>query len=196
VAWSRDDTTEALARARAGDPAAAQAVFERLYADLRRIAGALFRSQRSGHTLEPTALVHEAYVKIASGHAAKAWQDRAHALAVGARAMRQVLANYARDRAAGKRGGGEARERVTISGIDGGGDRAVDAAALHEALDRLTALDERQGKIAEMRLLAGLTVEEVAELLGVSTRTVELDWQMAKRQLALWLAPKEGSKAP
>jgi RNA polymerase sigma factor (TIGR02999 family) len=195
VAWSKDDTTEALARARAGDPAAAQAVFERLYADLRRIAGALFRSQRSGHTLEPTALVHEAYVKIAGGDAAKAWQDRAHALAVGARAMRQVLANHARDRAAEKRGGGVARERVTVSGIDAGGDRAVDAAALHEALDRLAALDERQARIAEMRLLGGLTVDEVAALLGVSTRTVELDWQMAKRQLAVWLAPRDDPAA-
>jgi RNA polymerase sigma factor (TIGR02999 family) len=184
-----DDTEALLARARGGDEAAAEALFQRFYADLRRIAGAMFRSQRAGHTLEPTALVHEAFLKMAGAGSRAAWRDRAHALAVGARAMRQVLSNHARDRAAGKRGGGEERRRMTLSGLGEGEGRAVDAAALHEALDRLAALDDRQGRIAEMRLLGGLTVEEVAALLGVSTRTVEVDWSMAKRLLQGWLSP-------
>jgi RNA polymerase sigma factor (TIGR02999 family) len=191
------ETAEILARARSGDAAAAQAVFDRLYDDLRRIAGALFRSQRKDHTLEATAVVHEAYLKMVGSGSPRSWQDRAHALAVGARAMRQVLANHARDRAAAKRGGAVARDRVTVSGLaQVDGDRSVDAAALHEALDRLAALDERQGRIAEMRLLGGLSVDEVAVLLGVSPRTVELDWRMAKQTLSRWLAPPEDGPAP
>ena len=179
------ETTRLLDRLRAGDPEAAEAVYVRLYEDLRRIAHRVFASQRKGHTLEPTALVHEAWVKIAGADSAASWKDSAHALAVAAKAMRQVLANHARDRAALKRGGGVFRERVTISGVAGAGEgREVDAVALHEALDHLSALDARQGQIAEMRLFGGLTTEQIATLLGVAPRTVELDWSMAKRELS------------
>jgi RNA polymerase sigma factor (TIGR02999 family) len=191
-----DDTARLLERLRDGDPQAAEALFALLYEDLRRIAGRLFRSQRRTHTLEPTALVHEAYLKMVGADRAQGYADRAHVLAVAARAMRQVLANHARDRAAQKRGGGADRERVTLAGVAGTGGAAVDAVAFHEALDRLAALDDRQARIAEMRLLGGLGVEEVAVLLGVSTRTVELDWRMAKQALAAWLAPAtEGGSA-
>lgn len=179
------ETTRLLDRVRAGDEAAEQALFARLYVDMRRIAGRLFRSQARGHTLEPTALVHEAYLKMAGADGAGRLKDSAHALAVAARAMRQVLVNHARDKAARKRGGGALRERVTLAGIaaDGGG-FGVDVVELHEALERLAALDERQGRIAELRLLGGLSAEQVAVLLGVSPRTVELDWKMAKHTLA------------
>lgn len=191
---ARAETTELIARARQGDGAASDALYERLYGDMRRIAGSLFRSQRNNHTLEPTGVVHEAYLKLVGANSPASWQDRAHALAVGARAMRQVLANHARDRSAAKRGGGSARQRVTVAGIEGdGASRALDAAAIHEALERLSALDERQGRIAELRLLAGLPIAEIATLLGVSTRTVEVDWRMAKQQLGAWLdAPPTG----
>jgi len=184
-----DDTARLLERMNSGDPQAAEALFGILYEDLRRIASSLFRSQRRAHTLEPTALVHEAYLKMVGAERAASWQDRAHVLAVAARAMRQVLANHARDRAAEKRGGGALRERVTLAGVEGCGGAAVDAVAFHEALDRLAGLDDRQSRIAEMRLLGGLSIEEIAVLLGVSTRTVELDWRMAKDALASWLAP-------
>jgi RNA polymerase sigma factor (TIGR02999 family) len=191
VGTSRDDTELLLSRARGGDESAAREVFDRLYADMRRIAGAMFRGQRPNHTLEPTAVVHEAWLKLAGAERAAALRDRAHALALGARAMRQVLANHARDRAAGKRGGGAARQRVTVSGLgDGEEERALEVAALNEALERLSGLDERQGRIAEMRLLGGLAIEEIAVLLGVSARTVEVDWSMAKRQLRAWLRPE------
>jgi RNA polymerase sigma factor (TIGR02999 family) len=183
------DTTRLLDRVRAGDADASRALFDRLYADMRRIAGRLFRSQRSDHTLEPTALVHEAYLKMAGAGAEAAWKDGAHALAVAARAMRQVLANHARDRKAEKRGGDLERERVTLAGLEGGpGDGALDVVAFHEALERLQALDERQGRIAEMRLLGGLSTDSIALLLGVSTRTVELDWGMAKSTLRAFLS--------
>ena len=191
------DVSRALERLRAGDPAAAERVFSLLYDELRRIAERVFRSQRPDHTLQATALVHEAYLKMVDAPGAQDWKDRAHVLAVGVRAMRQVLANHARDAAAQKRGGGEARARVTLAGLGAdGGDRAVDAAAFHEALDRLAALDERQAHIAEMRLLGGLPTEHVATLLGVSPRTVELDWSMAKRRLSEWLTPPATGAGP
>jgi RNA polymerase sigma factor (TIGR02999 family) len=178
------DVLALLDRVRAGDDEASNALFARLYDDMRRIAGRLFRSQRGSHTLGSTALVHEAYLKLAGAGSEATWKDSAHALAVAARAMRQVLANHARDRAAAKRGGPDARARVTLSGVAGGGGDAVDAVEFHEALERLCALDARQGRIAELRLLAGLSTEQIATLLGVSPRTVELDWRMAKRELA------------
>jgi RNA polymerase sigma factor (TIGR02999 family) len=193
------EATRLLERVRAGDEEAARALFDRLYADLRRIAGRLFRRQRAGHTLDATSLVHEAYLKIAGAPAR--WNDSAHALAVGARAMRQVLANHARDRGARKRGGDAARARVTLAGVaeDGPDADGVDLLDFHEALERLASLDERQARIAEMRLLGGLPVETIATLLGVSTRTVELDWRMAKETLARHLggpAPPGTERAP
>ena len=191
------EVTRAIERLKAGDPAAAERVFALLYDELRRIAERVFRSQRPEHTLQATALVHEAYLKMVDAPGAQDWKDRAHVLAVAVRAMRQVLANHARDAAAQKRGGREARARVTLAGLRAdGADHAVDAAAFHEALDRLAALDERQARIAEMRLLGGLPTEHVATLLGVSTRTVELDWSMAKRRLAAWLAPPAAGVGP
>lgn len=179
------DATRLLERVRAGDEAAGEALYALLYEDLKRIAGRLFRGRTAGHTLGPTALVNEAYLKIAGAKSEHAWKDSGHALAVAARAMRQVLANHARDRAATKRGGGAARRVLTVSGLASpSDDRAVDAAALHEALAKLEALDPRQGRIAELKILGGLSTDQIAALLGVSTRTVELDWRMAKQTLA------------
>jgi RNA polymerase sigma factor (TIGR02999 family) len=198
VAEDPGEATRLLERVRAGDAEAERALFDRLYADLRRIAGRLFRSQRAGHTLDATALVHEAYLKVAGGGAAAQWNDSAHALAVAARAMRQVLANHARDRAAAKRGGGAARARVTLAGVADPGPDAigVDLLDFHDALERLAALDERQARIAEMRLLGGLPVETIATLLGVSPRTVELDWRMAKETLAKHLGEADTLPGP
>jgi RNA polymerase sigma factor (TIGR02999 family) len=176
--------TRLLERVRAGDDAAKDELYALLYEDLHRIAGRLFRG-RGAHTLGPTALVNEAYLKFAGAGSERTWKDSAHALAVAARAMRQVLANHARDRAAQKRGGADARRRFTVSGLASpSDDRAVDAAALHEALARLEALDARQARIAELKLLGGLSTDQIASLLGVSPRTVELDWRMAKTMLA------------
>lgn len=191
---SPGEATRLLERVRAGDRSADDALYAILYEDLKRIATRLFRGRTAGHTLGPTALVNEAYLKIAGAASEATWKDSGHALAVAAKAMRQVLANHARDRAAQKRGGGRARRSVTVSGLASpSDDRAVDAAALHEALERLEALDARQARIAEWKLLGGLSTDQIAALLGVSTRTVELDWRMAKQTLAQALEGRTGA---
>jgi RNA polymerase sigma-70 factor, ECF subfamily len=184
VAITPGTATQLIERVRSGDRAAGDALYALLYDDLHRIANRIFRG-RSGHTLGPTALVHEAYVKIAGAGNESTWKDSAHALAVAAKAMRQVLANHARDRAASKRGGGAARGSMTLAEFapDPGGP-PIDAAALHEAFERLESLDPRQARIAELKLLGGLATDQIALLLGLSTRTVELDWRMAKDALA------------
>ncbi|HEX5135727.1 MAG TPA: ECF-type sigma factor [Planctomycetota bacterium] len=175
------DVTQVLERLRGGEPEAAGQLFDLCYAELRGLAGAVFRSQPKGHTLAPTALVHEAYLKMVGAEAE--WKDRVHFFAVAARAMRQVLINHARDKAALKRGspGGM---RVTLSDAMTPGGGEADLVAVHEALEKLRTLDERQGRIAELRFFGGLENKEIAEALGVSLRTVELDWKMAKETLA------------
>ena len=179
-----------LTRVRAGDQAAAGQLFTEVYGELRALAGSLFRRQRPGHTLQPTAVVHEAYVKmLRAAEGGADWRDRAHFFNVAARAMRQVLVNHARDAKAEKRGGPDQR-RVTLGDAEAGDEpRVLDVLAVNEALEELAALDERQARMAELRFFAGLTNAEIAEVLGVSLRTVELDWTMAKR----WLAGRLGS---
>jgi RNA polymerase sigma factor (TIGR02999 family) len=184
------EVTTILERLREGDAQAGGELFDRLYPELRAMASRLFRSQKPSHTLQPTAVLHEAYLKMAgAGEKGAAWQDRAHFLAVAARAMRQVLVNHARDGSAKKRGGGVDRRRVTLSdAVAPGGDRGVEILAIDDALAELARLDERQARIAELRCFGGLTNRETAEALGVSLRTVELDWRMAKG----WLARRLG----
>lgn len=175
-----------LQRLREGDGEAARDLFSLLYGELHAMAAGMFRSQRSDHTLQPTAIVHEAFLKMIRPSGEANWQDRAHFCSVAARAMRQILVNHARDRAALKRGGKEARQRITLSDAvtPSGGSRELDVLQLNEALEGLQELDERQAKIAELRLFAGLTNREVAEALGLSLRTIELEWRMVKSWLA------------
>ena len=156
--------------------------FEALYDELRRIAGAMFAQQRPDHTLQPTALVHEAYLKVSDAMETKGVNDREHALALGAKAMRQLLINHAHAANAQKRGGGW--RQLTLSGLaDTGVEQEIDAIALEEALAELERLDERQCRIIECRYLGGLTIEETARIIGVSARTVELDAKMARHWL-------------
>ncbi|MEM8886022.1 MAG: ECF-type sigma factor [Planctomycetota bacterium] len=176
------DATLLLGRMRDGDEAAREELFSILYPQLRNLAGAVFRSQKKDHTLQPTALVAEAYLKMARPGAA--WEDRAHFCSVAAKAMRQILVNHARDKAALKRGGGAVGRSLTVADAIAEEEAAFDVLDLHEALEELAALDPRQAQIAELRFFGGLTNREVAEALGVSLRTVELDWSMAKGWLA------------
>lgn len=174
--------TEVIARLEAGDRSASEELMVLVYDELRMLAQSYMRAQRPSHTLQATALVHEAYVKVFRGQQV-AWESRAHFFAVAAKAMRQVLANYARDRKRLKRGGN--RRRVTLSAGDSGGEETdADLVDLDEALSKLQALDERQAEIVELRFLSGMTVEEVARVLDISTATVEREWRAARAWLS------------
>jgi RNA polymerase sigma factor (TIGR02999 family) len=178
----RTDLTGLLAEVRRGAPAAQEALLEASYTELRRIAGALMRRERPGHTLQPTELVHGAWLKLVD-QTRVAFADRAHFLNVAGRAMRQVLVEHARRRAALKRP--DAAQRVTFDdGAGHGASAEVDVLALHEALERFSALDARAARVVEARVFGGMSVEEVAQVLEVSRRTVELDWTVARRWLA------------
>jgi RNA polymerase sigma-70 factor (ECF subfamily) len=157
------------------------AVWPQVYDELRRLARRSMRGQRQEHTLEPTALVHEAYLKLSRSPGLDA-SDRAKFLGLAARAMRQILVDHARGKVAGKRGSGSIRVELAEE-AGAATPPAVDLLALHQALERLGALDERKVRIMEMRYLAGLTVEEVAEVLGLSAPTVKRDAAMAKAWL-------------
>lgn len=175
-------TTALLHRASDGDAEAADALLRVLYDELRAAAGRCFRDQPAGHTLQPTALVSEAYLKLIDGQE-RTWADRAHFMAVAARAMRQILIDHARAKAALKRGGGGRRVPIEATpGVEG--PSTLDVLALDEALVQLGTLDPRQAQVVELRFFGGLSVAEVAAALGVSTRTVELDWRMARAWLS------------
>jgi RNA polymerase sigma-70 factor (ECF subfamily) len=176
------DFTALLQDVRRGTPAAREALLEATYGQLRRIAGALMRRERQGHTLQPTELVHDAWLKLVD-QTRVAWTDRAHFLNIAGRAMRQVLVDHARRHGAIKRAG--QGHRVTFDDEAGHGAAATfEVLALHEALERFRALDPRAADVVEARLFGGMTVEEIAHVLDVSTRTVELDWSVGRRWLA------------
>lgn len=184
--------TEALARLARGEPAAE--LLPIVYDELRRLAASHMRRQTPGHTLQATALVHEAYLKLAKA-LPDGWQGRAHFLAVAATAMRQVLQNHAREARADKRGGGRAALRVTLAEglVDAASERDFDPVALHEALERLAALDAQQYRVVELRFFAGLSVDECSEVLGISTATVKREWRSARAWLNAELADDGGA---
>jgi RNA polymerase sigma factor (TIGR02999 family) len=175
------DVTELLIASRAGSADALERLLPLLYDELRRLAARAMARERSDHTLEPTALVHEAWLRLVDQHQ-RDWNNRSHFLAIAATAMRRVLVNHAEAAGAQKRGGGRARVEVTdVTGL-GAGD-PLDLMALDEALTKLAAHDERKARVVELRFFAGLGEEETAQALGVTTRTVERDWKMARAWL-------------
>jgi RNA polymerase sigma factor (TIGR02999 family) len=185
----RPEVTQVLREMTGGDETAAARVMDLVYEQLRALAGSYFRGQPAGHTLQPTALVHEAFVRL-SERTGVQWRDRAHFLAVAAVAMRGILADHARKRRALKRGGN--RRRVALSRVETpAGTDEVDMLALDEALGRLAELSARQAAIVEYRFFSGMTVEEVGRVLGVSRSTVEDDWRMARAWLSAQLAAAE-----
>ncbi len=172
----------ALADLSAGDATAADRLTPLLYTELRALAGSFLRKERADHTLQPTALVHEAWLRLA-GQPSSAWTDTAHFKAVAAGVMRRVLVDHARRRASDKRGGDW--RRVSLSGAaEGMAPDIADVLALDQALHRLAGLHARQARVAELRFLAGLSVEETAHVLGVDPRTVKSDWATARLFLA------------
>ncbi|MBV1889211.1 MAG: sigma-70 family RNA polymerase sigma factor [Proteobacteria bacterium] len=181
------EITRYLRQMEEGDPDAVGRLLPHVYSDLRKLAGQIFQDQFRNHTLQPTALVHEAYVRLVKGQAG-GWESRRHFMAVAGIAMRQLLRDYARSRSAQKRSGPGTRvelEEVEQLSQEGTG---IDLIALDAALDELREMDERVARVVELRFLAGLTADETAEVLSVSKRTVFLDWSMAKAWLARNLA--------
>lgn len=186
----REKTLCLLAEVGRGNPAAASELLPHVYEELRKLAGGYFQAQPPGHTLQPTALVHEAYLKLVDQTRAQ-WKDRSHFVAIAAKAMRQVLVDHFRRREASKRGG--EWKRVTLANVDAASQApCVDFLALEEALARLAALDARQAEVVELRFFGGLSMEEAVEALGVSKRTVEDEWRAARAWLARELRRGEG----
>jgi RNA polymerase sigma factor (TIGR02999 family) len=184
-----EHVTQLLQAAESGDRAAAADLLPVLYDELRALAGSFFDSPHPSHTLQPTALVHEAYLKLVNAPDPH-WSGRGHFFAVAAKAMRQILSNHLRDKRALKRGGGA--HRITLgSDLPGKSESVVDALALEEALVDLERRYPDQARIVELRYFAGLGMDETAAALGVSTRTVEREWRMAKAELKLRLREQD-----
>jgi RNA polymerase sigma-70 factor (ECF subfamily) len=178
--------TVLLQRSRGGDHEALNQLLPIVYDDLRAHAGRLFKDEHRAVTLQPTALVSEAYLRLL-GHRRIQWNDRNHFFAVASRLMRQILVDYARARNADKRGG--RHTQMTLGSVDEErlGDeeaRLVDVLNLDGLLDRLAARNARQAQVVELRIFAGLSVEETAEALEMSPRTIKTDWQMARAWLS------------
>src|SRR5215831_10102470 len=171
-----------LGRVRAGDERARDELVALVYDELRRVASGLMRRERADHTLSPTAVVHEAVIRLLGEAVFDRAADRGFLFASAARAMREVLIDHARRRAADRRGGG--RRRVPLDAVvDYFEEQGLDVVAVHEALDRLAELDERQAQVMTLRYFGGLTVNQVADSLGVSVVTVERDWRLARAWL-------------
>lgn len=161
-----------------GNSAAAEELMPLVYEELHRGAAQYLRRERSDHTLQPTALVNEAYLKLIDISSFE-WQDRAHFFAVSSNVMRRILVDYARAQATDKRGG--ALQKVELDeAVSFSKEKQIDLFALNDALERLAELDERQSRIVEMRFFGGLSIEEAAEVLQTSTRTIKREWAMAK----------------
>lgn len=167
-----------------GNRAAADRLLELVYDDCRRLAANYLRRENAGHTLQPTALAHEVYMRLIEQERVD-WKGRTHFLAIASQAMRRLLIDHARGRDRLKRGGGWDRVALDNAGEPDAPAQAtnVDVERLDQVLQELAALDERQARVVEMRFLAGMTVEEVAQALGVSKRTVEGDWTFARAWL-------------
>jgi len=173
--------TQLLVRWRGGDREALEELMPLVYEELRRLAHYYLRQERADHTLQSTALVHEAYLRLA-GQNPPQWQNRAHFFGIAAHIMRQILVEYARGRSTAKRGGNAVTltldEAVAVpQGMD------VDVVALDRALTELSGMDAQQGRIVELRFFAGLTIEDTSEVLGISPATVKRDWVAARAWL-------------
>lgn len=164
-----------------GDDHSRERMLPLVYEELRRIAGSYMGGERRDHTLQPTALVHEAYLRLIDQRRVD-WKNRAQFVGLAATMMRRILINHARDRAAAKRGGDAKRVTVSLA-ADAFAGPDLDVIALHDALERLTAIDPRKGRIVELKFFGGLTTVEIGELLHLSPATVERDWSFARAWL-------------
>lgn len=187
------EVTQILQDLSGGASDAANRLLPLVYDELRALAAGYLRHERSDHTLQPTALVHEAYLKMVD-QTSVTWQNRSHFFGIAAQAIRRILVDHARARHALKRGG--KRLRMTLNEeLAGGEDPELDLLAIDDALHKLADLSERQCRIVELRFFSGLTVEEVAEILAVSPRTVKGDWRVARAWLKRELGRGEADDA-
>ena len=175
-----DDILESLAGLSSGDPGAIEQLLPVVYNEMRRLAAGYLKNERPGHTLQPTALANEAFLRIVVQKNVS-WQNRAHFIGLAALAMRRILVDHARRRKAVKRGGG--KTVITLEASMSAGVNEVAFDDLDQALNDLARLSERQAKVVELRYFGGLTIEETAEVLGISTMTVKRDWTMARAWL-------------
>jgi len=179
---SPEGVTQLLVDWSKGDQKALDQLMPLVYSELRRLASNFLRREREGHTLQPTALVNEAYLKLIDQKNAR-WQNRAQFFGVSAQLMRRILVDHARAHQAGKRGGSD-QQRLSITSAGQLSEKPeTDLLALHEALNELTEMDPQQGRIVELKFFGGLSIEETAEVLGVGHATVERDWKMARAWL-------------
>ena len=179
---SPDGITQLLIDWGRGDQAALEKLMPLVYSELRRLATNYLRRERAGHTLQPTALVNEAYLKLVSQKNAK-WQNRAHFFAISAQLMRRILVDHARRHQALKRGGSEQRRLSITTAEELAAQPAIDLLALNEALDELAKMDPQQSRIVELKFFGGLSIEETAEVLGIGHATVEREWKSARAWL-------------
>jgi len=186
----RAEVTRILDALGQGEQKAARDLLPLVYAELRRLAARKLASQPSGQTLQPTALVHEAYLRLVGGEDKRQWDNRGHFYVAAAEAMRRILLDRARDKKRLKRGGGRRRQDLDLHAVlddDAPGDDLID---LDDALSRLAAVDAQAAALVKLRLFAGLTIDEAARALGVSRRTAERDWTFART----WLFGQLGAR--
>ena len=189
MAQSPGEVTDLLRRVRDGQAGAADELVRLVYQELRRIAGACMRGERPGHTLQPTALIHEAWLRLADQTRVE-WRDRTHFYGIAAQMMRRVLVDHARARLAEKRGAGGAQFSLDGVEIESTPLKLEEILAVDEVLSRLREFDEQQAQIVEMRYFAGMTVGETATALGLSSRTVDREWALASAWLRVELSRK------
>jgi RNA polymerase sigma factor (TIGR02999 family) len=177
-----EDITQLLVDWSKGDQAALDKLMPLVYSELRRLASNYLRHERPGHTLQPTALVNEAYLKLIDQRNAK-WQNRAQFFGISAQLMRRILVDHARQHQAVKRGGAD-QQRLSVTSAEKIIEQPqVDLLALDEALEELATMDPQQGRVVELRFFGGLSIDETADVLGIGHATVERDWKMARAWL-------------
>ena len=187
----RDDSPDVTGMLRAwaqGSPGADEELLRAVYQELRRQAQRAMRREASEHTLQATALVHEAYLRLADQRPS-AWRNRSQFFGIAAQMMRRILVDHARARLADKRGGGATAITLDESSASSGDADPIDVLALHDALDRLAALDPQQAKVVELRYFGGMSIEETAEALELSPATIKREWAVARA----WLARELGA---
>lgn len=180
----RGEVTVLLQQVSSGDTDAVENLMPLVYDELRRLARSFMRRERTDHTLQPTALVHEAYLRLLGQN--ESWQNRGHFFSIAATMMRRILVDSSRRQLRQKRGSGAEHGEFVEAEVmvPGGTMSAIDVLALHDALERLAGLDQRMVRIVELRFFAGLTTGEIAELLGVSEPTIKRSWSVARAWLA------------